>query len=406
MKGRVDRDWWLLLVAQAISTTGTQITVVLIPAVAILAFGSGIGPATLLLVAEFLPAAVLGPFAGVLIDRLKPRDVLVAMDLVRTAAPAVVALIIASGVREIWVLYVLAAVLGVAGAVFDTAAEAAIPGLVAPDHLERANATRSSLLNVVRIAGPGLGGLIIAVSAAELALLVTAGTFFASAVVIVGASSATLLSRRSHATERPSVVDQLREGVRYLNGDLVLRRAVLGTATMNLAGSGIGALFFVYAYQQLRLGPDEVGFTMSAFSLGAVLGAAGSAWVTRRLSAALACAVCASVAAGALFLIPAASLGLPFPVLTVYQFVFGAAATAWAVVLLSLRQRRTAPEMLGRVGSLVNAVTVATVPLGAVLGTALAGAVGTTPAMLVLAALAAATPAFYWSPGFRYADSR
>ncbi|MEU7474799.1 MFS transporter [Lentzea sp. NPDC042327] len=406
MRGKVERDWWLLLVAQGISTTGTQVTVVLIPAVAILAFGSGIGSATLLLVAEFLPAALLGPFAGVLIDRLRPRTVLVAMDLVRTAAPAVVALVVASGLRDIWVLYVLAAVLGVAGAVFDAAAEAAIPGLVAPDRLDRANATRSGLLNLVRVAGPGLGGLIIAVAASELALLVTAGTFFASAVVLVGATSATLLTRRSPAADGPSLADQLRDGVRYLRGDLVLRRAVLGTATMNLAGSGIGALFFVYAYQQLRLGPDEVGLTMSAFSLGAVLGATGSAWVTRRLTAGLACAVCAAVAAAALFLIPAAALGLAFPVLTVYQFVFGAAATAWAVILLTLRQRRTAPELLGRVGSLVGAVTVATVPLGAVLGTALAGAVGLTPAMLLLAVLAATTPAFYLSPRFRYADSR
>ncbi len=406
MSREVERDWWLLLAAQAISTTGTQVTVVLVPAVAVLAFGSGIGSATLLLVAEFLPAALLGPFAGVLIDRLRPRTVLVAMDLVRTAAPAAVALVITSGVREIWVLYLLAATLGVAGAVFDTAAEAAIPGLVTTGQLERANATRSGLLNLVRVAGPGLGGLVIAVASAEAALLVTAATFLASAIVIAAASSPALRARRAHGGDRPSLAGQLRDGVRYLRGDVVLRRAVLGTATMNLAGSGIGALFFVYAYQQLRLGPDEVGLTMSAFSLGAVLGAAGSAWVTRKLTAGPACAVCATVAAAALFAIPAASLGHAFEVLTGYQFVFGAAATAWAVVLLSLRQRRTAPELLGRVGSLVNAVTVATVPLGALLGTALAKAVGLTPAMLVLAVLAAVTPAFYWSGGFRCADSR
>ncbi|KOV83843.1 MFS transporter [Nocardia sp. NRRL S-836] len=405
MSGKTDRDWWLLLVAQAISTTGTQVTVVLVPAVAILAFGSGIGSATLLLVAEFLPAALLGPFAGVLIDRLKPRSVLVAMDLVRAVAPAAVALVITSGVREIWVLYLLAATLGVAGAVFDTAAEAAIPGLVAADRLDRANATRSGLLNLVRVAGPGLGGLVIAVASAEAALLTTAATFLVSAAVIAAATSTALRTRRAHG-DQPSRAGQLRDGVRYLRADLVLRRALLGTATMNLAGSGIGALFFVYSYQELRLGPDEVGFTMSAFSLGAVLGAAGSAWVTRRLTAGLACALCATTAAAALFLIPAASLGHAFAVLTGYQVVFGAAATAWAVILLSLRQRRTAPELLGRVGSLVNAVTVATVPLGAVLATALAGVAGLVPALLVLAVLAATTPAFYWSRGFRYADSR
>ncbi|WP_394618877.1 hypothetical protein JNUCC0626_07190 [Lentzea sp. JNUCC 0626] len=60
--------------------------------------------------------------------------------------------------------------------------------------------------------------------------------------------------------------------------------------------------------------------------------------------------------------------------------------------------------MLGRVSALINAVTVATVPLGAVIGTALAGLVGLTSAMLVLAVLAATTPVFYWSRGFRTAD--
>lgn len=393
------------MVAQAISTTGTQITVVLVPAVAILAFGSGIGSATLLLVAEFLPAALLGPFGGVLIDRLRLRSVLVSMDFVRACALAAAAAAIASGVQSIWILYVLAGVLGVASAVFDSAAETAIPSLVPAQHLDRANATRSGLLNLVRIAGPGLGGLIIAAASAQLALLLNAIAFLASAAVIAAATAPALRTRAGADTaERPSVHRQLRDGVRYLRGDLVLRRSILGTATLNLAGSGIGALFFVYAYQQLLLQPGQVGLTMSAFSLGAVLGAAGSAWLTRRLKAGLACALCASAAAGALFLIPAASLGKPFELLIAYQFVFGAAATAWATILLSLRQRRTAPAMLGRVSALMNAVTVATVPLGAVAGTVLADVVGITSAMLVLAGVAAATPAFYWTSGFRTAD--
>jgi MFS family permease len=404
-RARLSHDWWLLLAAQAISTTGTQITVVLVPAVAVLAFGSGIGSATLLLVAEFLPAALLGPFGGVLIDRLRLRSVLVSMDFVRACALGAAAAAIASGAQSIWILYLLAAVLGLASAVFDSGAETAIPSLVPAQQLDRANATRSGLLNLVRVAGPGLGGLIIAAVSAQSALLLGGAAFLASAAVIATATAPALRTRtRTDAAERLSVRHQLRDAARYLRNDLVLRRSVLGTATLNLAGAGIGALFFVYAYRQLLLEPGQVGLTMSAFSLGAVLGAAGSAWVTRRLNAGLACAMCASAASGALFLIPAASLGRPFEFLIAYQFLFGAAATAWATILLSLRQRRTAPAMLGRVSSLVNAVTVATVPLGAVLGTALAEVVGLTSAMLVLAVLAACTPAFYWTSGFRTAD--
>ncbi|GHH34935.1 MFS transporter [Lentzea cavernae] len=399
---RLAHDWWLLLVAQAISTTGTQITVVLLPAVAILAFGAGIGSATLLLVAEFLPAALLGPFGGVLIDRARLRSVLVSMDFVRACALLAAAAAIASGLQSIWVLYVLAAVLGVASAVFDSAAETAIPALVPAPRLEKANATRSGLLNLVRIAGPGLGGLVVAVVAAPLALLLNAAAFVVSAAVIAAAKAPALRTRAQGEAGKP-VHHQLRDALRCLREDLVLRRSLLGTATLNLAGSGIGALFFVYAYQQLLLRPGQVGVTMSAFSLGAVLGAAGSAWAARRLGAGLACAVCASVAAGALFLIPAASLGRPFELLLTYQFVFGAAATAWATILLSLRQRRTKPAMLGRVSALVNAVTVATVPLGAVAGTVLAEVAGLTPAMLVLALVAAVTPLFYWTGGFRTA---
>ncbi|MDX8056287.1 MFS transporter [Lentzea sp. BCCO 10_0798] len=395
---RFSRDWWLLLVAQAISTTGTQITVVLLPAVAILAFGSGIGPATLLLVAEFLPAALLGPFGGVLIDRARLRSVLVSMDFVRACALLAAAAAIASGVRSVWILYLLAAVLGIASAVFDSAAETAIPHLT--QDLDRANATRSGLLNLVRIAGPGLGGLIIAAASAQLALLLNAVTFLASAVVIAAATAPALRAKAQTNSTRP-VHRQLSDAIGYLRKDLVLRRSLLGTATLNFAGSGIGALFFVYAYQQLLLRPGQVGLTMSAFSLGAVLGAAGSAWASRRLGTGLACAMCASVAAASLFLIPAASLGRPFEVLLVYQFLFGAAATAWATILLSLRQRRTEPAMLGRVSALINAVTVATVPFGAVAGTVLAEIAGLTPAMLVLAVVAAATPTFYWTKGFR-----
>lgn len=399
--GRTHGDFRLLLTAQTISAAGTQITVVVLPAVAVLAFGSGIGAATLLLVAEFLPAALIGPFGGVLVDRFRLRTVLVCLDVIRMLVLLAAAAAIAGGARSMALLYAVAGVLGAAGAVFDAGAETAVPGLVAPGLLARANAVRAGTLNVVRVVGPGLGGLLVAVSPVA-GLLVDAATFAVSGAVLAVTRSATMRSRKPVGREGgTSVTAQLAVGVRLVRGDVVLRRSVWGMATMNVAGSGIGALFFVYVYRDLGLGPREVGVIMAAFSLGAVAGGAASARLSRRWGAGLACALCATTAATALFAIPAASLGRPVAVLIAYQLTFGAAATAWATILLVLRQRRTAPQVLGRVSALVNAVAIATVPVGAVVGTVLAAVVGLRWTMLALASVAAVTPSFYWRRDFR-----
>jgi MFS family permease len=402
---RFDRDWRLLLAAQAVSTIGTQLTVIALPAIAVLVLGAGIGSATLLLVAEFLPAALLGPLAGVLIDRVRLRGLLVSLDLARMLILAGVAIAIASGFDSIWLLYGLAALLGVAGAGFDAGVETAIPTLVSAARLEWANSVRAGVLNTVRIVGPALGGLAMAAGSAWLPLALDSAAFAVSAVLVVRTRSPRLRLIPDGPVTRGvggGLID-LRDGLRYVRENLVLRRCVLGTATLNFAGAGIGALFFVFAYDQLHLNSTQVGASFSAFSVGAILGATGAAWLSRRVTSGAACALCAAFAALSLFLIPVATLGWPFAVLTVYQALFGAFATAWATILLSIRQRSTPPRMLGRVSALLNAVTVATIPAGAVVGTALADVLGLTYTMLLLAISSAVTPLFYLSTDFRFA---
>jgi hypothetical protein len=109
-----------------------------------------------------------------------------------------------------------------------------------------------------------------------------------------------------------------------------------------------------------------------------------------------------SAAAGAsLFLIPAASLQAPLLLIIAYQGTFAAAATAWVVLPATMRQQRTPAEFLGRVSALAQTIATVTFPIGTALATILAKVLGLVPALLVLAGIAATTPACHPSVRFR-----
>lgn len=400
---RLPSDWYRLLLAQAISTLGSQVTVVALPGIAVLHFGAGIGSASLLLIVEFLPAALLSPWAGVLLDRARMRRVLIPLDLARALVLATAAGCIATDVGGLPVLYVVAGLLGVCGAVFDAGSETVTPSLVHPQQLGRANSIRGTVLNVCRIAGPALGGLFLALLSPASTLVFDAATFIASAVILTLIRHARMRQRPEYAVgrSRSSVTQDVVAGMAFIRGDRVLGSSLLGASLLNIGGSGIGALFFVYVYDDLGLTSQQVGVAVSVFSLGAIVGAAGSNRIARLLGTGTACAVSATVAVGALTLIPLATLAYPISFIFLYEFLFGLAATAWSIALMTLRQIATPPDMLGRISSLFMAIAVASVPVGVGIEVIIASSFGIVPALWTLCAVAAIAPVAYWRSSYR-----
>ncbi|NUK54537.1 hypothetical protein HRW14_30590 [Streptomyces lunaelactis] len=108
--------------------------------------------------------------------------------------------------------------------------------------------------------------------------------------------------------------------------------------------------------------------------------------------------LCAVLAGAAVFLIPAAALGLAFPVLLAYQFTFGLTATVWAISMTTTQQLVTSAHLQGRVAGFVQAALISTVPVGALAGGALAAWLGNVPVLTGCATVALLAAATLWLP--------
>jgi len=176
-----DRDVRLLLAGQAASELGSQVGGIALPLVAVLALGAGPLQVGLLTAAGTLSFAVLALPAGVWVDRVARRPVLVGADLVRGAALLTVP--VAAGLHRLSLvqLAVVALATGMARVLFDVAYPSYLPALVGRDQLVRANAWLESSRSATQLTGPGLGGWLVQLAGAPLAVAADAASFLASA---------------------------------------------------------------------------------------------------------------------------------------------------------------------------------------------------------------------------------
>jgi MFS family permease len=377
--------------SQGVSVAGTQVTALALPTLAILLLGAGPLAASLLFALEYGVQGLTGPFAGVLVDRVTSRRrLLVTVDLVQLLLIATVPLAHAAGALTLVHLYGIAAVSGALGGLSAIAVPTAVPDFVPKDGLVAANAKLAGARSVGQIAGPGLAaGLVQAVGAAS-AMVADAVSYGLSAVALCLPRLQRDAEAEARPAARPGVVESLREGAGVLRDQPVLARLALAAAALNLGGAGLGGLYTYFAYQVADLGPGEVGVTTAAFSVAAVTAVLTAKKVIARIGLTRVIPVFGPLAAAALFLIPAASLGFALPVLITYQLVFGFCATVWAVSSVTLQQLLSPPEQLGRVLGLSRSMGQLVMPVGALLGGTLAGAVGTVAALTVFASIALA----------------
>ncbi|MFD5463612.1 MFS transporter [Kitasatospora sp. NPDC127059] len=379
-----------LMFSQGVSVAGTQVTALALPALAILLLDAGPLAASLLFALEYGVQGLTGPFAGVLVDRVASRRrLLVAVDVLQLLLIATVPLAHGAGALTLGHLYAVAAVSGALGGVSAIAVPTVVADFVPKDGLVAVNAKLAGARSVGQIAGPGLAATLVQAVGAATAMVADAVSYGLSALAL----SLPRLRRGAEPEQpaaRPGIVASLREGVGVLRDQPLLTRLAVAAAALNLGGAGLAGLFAYFAYQVVDLGPGELGLTQAVHSIAAVTAVLTARRVIRRIGLTRVIPVFGPLAAGALFLIPLASLGAALPVLIAYQAVFGFCATVWGVSWVTLQQQLSPPEQLGRVLGLSRSIGQLVMPVGALLAGTLAGAVGTTGALAVFASIALA----------------
>jgi MFS family permease len=367
-----------LWVADALSTAGDGLTSVAAPLLLTRLTSNPVLIASGAFVAQ-LPWLLFGLHAGALVDRSDQRRLIQRVDAVRAVLMAVLAVAIVTGSVNVALIYVLLFASGVGDTVVVTAGTALVPRLVSRAQLTRANA---------RLIGARLlGGLLIArpigawlfTRSESIPFAVDAVSFLAGTLLLIGVPG-----RRAAVDAPPS--GAVRDGLRILWQDNVLRVLALCIFVMNVTLSGTLAVLVIYATQRLHIGATGFGLLGAAMAVGGLLGTGLISRLTAKFGTSLLLKVGLVIECGTQLTL---ALTTSAWVAGTILLVFGVHGSVWSVLTVSLRQHRTDDAVRGRVMSAYNLLSVGGAAIGALLGGALVAWAGITAPMWFGAALVA-----------------
>ncbi|MBV9545619.1 MAG: MFS transporter [Chloroflexi bacterium] len=307
--------------------------------------------------AQFLPILILSLFGGVIADRLPRRSLLYVITVVQTVQSIFLAALTLTGTIQLWHVYVLAAVLGIASAFEMPTRQVFLSELVDRDELQSGVSLNSSVFNAARIVGPGIGGVIIAVSGVGWCFALNAISF--AAVLI---SLAMMNIDRLRDIKRPpraALWTQLADGIRYSASTPALGFPLLMLAVIGTFAYNFGVTLPLLARYALDLGAVGFGSLNTAMGVGSLAGALA---VAARLSPTRTVLLTAAGAFSALLLTVALS---PWFVLTLVLLVgAGVASVTYSAVTNTTLQLNSREEYRGRVLSLYTLLFAGSTPIG------------------------------------------
>ncbi|MFJ8796251.1 MFS transporter [Streptomyces sp. NPDC102487] len=381
----------LLLTAQALSQLGFRLLGLAMPILATTTLHASAFEVSAVAACQTAAFLVVGLPAGVWVDRMRKRTVMVACDLGRAVALGSIPVAWTLGTLDVLHLCAVSLVTGVLTVFFDVAEQSYLPHVVGGDRLVTANARLTGVEEVAGVVGPSAGGLLIQVVSAPLAIVATAFGYVWSAVCVALIRRPEPLPPRK---DRPQLLRGIAEGVRLVTRDALLRPIVLCSTTLTLFWSMSYAMLLVLLARNLAVPATTVGLLLTAGSLGGVL----ATLVVRRLIDAVgdATAVKYSVACGAPLTLLAALVqpGWRLGLVSVSLFGLGAALVVYNVAQVSFRQRAVPPDRLGRVNATVRFFAWGARPVGSLCGGVLAEVFGARGA--VLTGAVGTSLAFLW----------
>jgi MFS family permease len=384
------RNYRLYWSGQVISLIGTWMQQVSLPWLVLVLGGSGL-QLGFVAVLQFGPAMVLAPFGGVLADRIDKRHALIATQIAAGCQAFILFLLTATGVVEIWMVYVMAFLLGLVNAIDMPVRQSLAADLVPRHILANAIALNSMAFNSARIVGPALAGVIIAVGTALTGSATTgvAANLAINTLTYSGVLTALVrmnpheIRRHERPDRQPPVLDSLREGLGYaLRTPMVLWPLVL-LAGIAAFGFNFQILLPLFTREELGLDADGYGALFAALGVGSLSGSLTLAFMRQRRAIPL------MLVGGVVFAALLVGISVSRSAWVAAPFVVGAGYASMLMIntINATVQANVADALRGRVMSLYVTVFAGSAPLGGLFAGAVAEAFGTPLAFVAGAIL-------------------
>jgi MFS family permease len=368
------RDFRFLWGGETISELGSQVSVLAIPILAVRTLQASTFEVGLLTAASTAAFLIVGLPAGVWVDRMRRRWVMIAADVGRFVVLGTIPLAYALGALTFAQLIVVTLVSGVLTVFFDVAYQSYLPSLVGRAHLVEGNAKLTGSAQVAAVAGPSAaGGLVQAIGSAY-AIAIDAVSFLVSGAAVAAIRTPEPAPEVPEAGH-PSLVHGMAEGLRFVFGNVLLRAIAATTATSNLFGGVVAAVEIVFLVRTVHAAPGVIGLLFAMGGIGGVVGAFAAGPIARRFGGVRATIIGISCNAGTV-LLPLTMPGVRLVFWGLGMLATGFAAVVYNVNQVSFRQRLCPDRLLGRMNATMRFVVWGVLPIGALIGGLLGSTAG------------------------------
>jgi MFS family permease len=381
---RRHRNYRLFFAGQVVSVSGTWMQNVAMAWLVLQLTGSPFAVG-LLVLCQFLPFTLLSLAAGVVVDRLDARRLVIATQAVSMVMAGVLAALTFAGAIALWEIFLLASLRGVV-LVFDAPGRQALTfQMVGARELPNAVALNSSLFNAARVVGPAAGGLLVATVGVAACFAVNSASFLAVLAGLLAMRAAELVPLE-RSGEPPTLVRGTIEALRYVRGSRTAAVILGSVLVVSMVSFQFSTLLPVLAKQTLDGGPEVFGTVSAFFGAGALVGALMVA-SRRRASLGLVLAGAAGLGFVEILLAPQNSV----PLASLLLLAVGLCYTLFTASANAMLQLASPDRLRGRVIGLYFLAFNGSAPLGGLVAGWLAAAGGTELAFAVAGVSALAT---------------
>ena len=386
-----NRDFLTLLIGQGISAVGDAVSFTAMPLLVLILTGSGLAMG-IVGVLQSIPDLLFGMVAGVFADRWDRRRMMLVADVGRAILTALIPLSVVVGAPTLVVVFLVAAPMSVLRTLFLAAYTASLPNLVGRAQLGRANSIFEAIYSFGYILGPGLAGVLVATIGAAQTIAIDAASYAASSVAL-------FLIRRPLTALRDhpplDLVAEMRVGIAYVASHRVLRDAIAFWGLVSVVSAGLVPAIIYYIVEEQGYEASILGLVLSAYGLGAFLGAILTSRLRMRLAGRLmlggnlarGLALVAIVAIGSIAAMVAAAL------------IAGIVDSVVLITYITLRAAASTDEVIGRVGGTARTISLGLQPIGFIAAGLLIDAIGGGVTLATIGLALVATSALFLLSG-------
>jgi Na+/melibiose symporter-like transporter len=374
-----------LWIGTTASFFAAQVSLLALPLTAVLALSASSAQVGYLTAVIQLPYLLISLFAGVVVDRVRRRHLLVGADLGRAAVLAVIPALYWLHELGMGWLYLVGFLAGCGTVLFDVASQAYLPRLIDREDLGAGNSMLSVSQSAATIGGPAIGGVLVQWLTAPVAVCASSISYLLSVTNIWLIRHREQAAEPSGGRDTASTLRQVREGLGVVFRNEPLRTMTLMACAFNLSNAAFEVVFVQFMPRTLKMHPGEIGLVYAAVGPGFLVGAV----LARKLPGTL------GFGRTALYSALAGDLVMPLIALTrgggarttgvlmVILFVFASLGVTNTVVMQTIRQSITPDSLQGRVAATNRFVALGLTPLGALAGGGLGALLGLRLTVLV-----------------------